>query len=77
MDWEDDDFEEIKSGFSKSTFKRILPFFRGHGTAIVLAVIGVLLVTAFSTLIPIVFKKLIDGCKAKFIVNLKLNDSMR
>jgi len=61
MDWEDDDdFEEVKNKFSKSTFKRILPFFKGHGMAITIAIICVLLATGLNTTIPMVFKKLID-----------------
>lgn len=61
MDWEDeDDFETVKHKISKSTFKRILPFFKGHNIAITISIICVLLTTAFSTAIPMVFKKLID-----------------
>lgn len=52
--------ENEKGKIKYSTFKRIVPFFKGHNRSIFYAVLSVLAVTAFTSAQPLVFRELID-----------------
>ena len=66
----EDPEENTKSKISRSTFKRILIFFKGHEKAITLAILAVLFTTVLNAALPLVFREMVDNAIPSKDLNL-------
>jgi len=55
------DDTDSKQRIKFSTFKKIAPFFKGHGVSISLSVTGVLVSTGLGAVLPLLFRELVDN----------------